>query len=79
MDGHVFGAYMVGLVEVFADRLFFVVCFYVTKVVNKPVFEAQHGLAYILFLAFVACDTVDQVGTATRDIFHSVERLATVV
>ena len=48
-----------------ADAFVWVIVFYVTKVVYKSIFYTKHSLTYILFVAFVACDAIDQIRAST--------------
>ncbi len=63
-DRHVLASYMWLSREMFADALVSSRYLYVSKMVDKTVFESQHRLAYILHATPLACDGIYQVGTS---------------
>ena len=66
---------MVLLGKVYAYGVILIGTFDIVKVPLKPLQYFAFGLAYVLFPAFSAGNTVDQIGAFACDIFHAREHL----
>ena len=62
MDLHIIDARMVWKIEMFGYIVIvFLLRLNAPKVSLEPVYQSPFGLSYILFVAFVACYTVDKI------------------
>ena len=71
---HVLCAQMRWLIEVSADTFVWVAHFNVSEVMYESVFEPEHSLSDVLFIASFAGDGINEVGAPAGDIFHGSER-----